>query len=134
MGRIARNILPNLEKCTDDSRPENNRRHGRLVVQETGCSIGTIEDISCSGARILTKFKVKVSEKTIGLRIETLDGPTTLPCRVVWSKRVGFRKWSIGVQFTAMTLDQRQMLTALARSVSRNETMRPMKPITRKAG
>ena len=132
MGRIARNILPNLEKCTDDSRPENKRRHGRLVVQETGCSIGTIEDISCSGARILTKFKV--SEKNIGLRIETLDGPTTLPCRVVWSRRVGFPKWSIGVQFTAMTLDQRHMLTALARSVSRNETMRPISPVTRKAG
>ena len=131
MGRIARNILPDLEKCTDDSRPENKRRHGRLVVQETGCSIGTIEDLSCSGARITTKFKVKPSDQPIGLRIETLDGPTTLPCKVVWSKRVSFRRWSIGVQLTAMSLDQRRLLTDLARSVSRNECMRPM---PRKAG
>ncbi|NJM45740.1 MAG: DUF1092 family protein [Alkalinema sp. RU_4_3] len=36
MGRIARNILPDLEKCGSESRPENKRRHGRLVVQETG--------------------------------------------------------------------------------------------------
>lgn len=114
-----------------DCRPENKRRHGRLVVQETGCSIGMIEDLSCSGARISTKFKVKTTEKPIGLRIETLDGPTTLPCKVVWSKRVGFRKWSVGVEFTAMTMDQRRMLTDLARSVSRNECMRAA---PRKAG
>ncbi|MCA9272215.1 MAG: PilZ domain-containing protein [Phycisphaerales bacterium] len=131
MGRLSRNILPDLEKCANASRPENKRRHGRLVVQETGCSIGTIDDISSSGARITTKFKMKVSDQTIGLRVETLDGPTTLPCKVVWTKRIGFRKWSIGVEFTAMTLDQRRMLTDLARSVSRNECMRPM---PRKAG
>jgi len=93
--------------------------------------MGTIEDISCSGMRIMTKFKVKPSDKTIGLRIETLDGPTTLPSKIVWSKRIGLRKWSIGVEFSAMTLDQRRMLNDLARSVSRNECMRPM---PRKAG
>ncbi len=131
MGRIARNILPDLDKCGDEDRPENKRRHGRLVVQETGCSMGTIEDISCSGMRITTNFKIKPCDKSIGLRIETLDGPTTLPCKVCWAKRIGLRKWSIGVEFTAMTMDQRRMLSDLARAVSRNECMRPM---PRKAG
>lgn len=125
MGRIARNILPDLEKCGSESRPENKRRHGRLVVQETGCSIGRIEDISCSGMRIRTKTRMKVSQNPIGMRIETLDGPTVLPCKVVWSKRAGFRRWDIGVEFMAMTLDQRRMLNDLAKAVSRNEYLGP---------
>lgn len=73
--------------------------------------------------RILTKFKMKPSTKTIGLKLETLDGPTTLPCRVVWVSRLGFRKWLVGVEYTAMSLDQRKMLTQLARAVSKNECM-----------
>lgn len=93
--------------------------------------MGTIDDISCSGMRVTTKFKVKPSDKPIGLRIETLDGPTTLPSKIVWAKRISLRKWSVGVEFTAMTLDQRRMLNDLARSVSRNECMRPS---PRKAG
>lgn len=132
MGRIARNILPDMQRCGNaEIRPENKRRHGRLVVQETGCSVGTIDDLSSSGMRITTRYKLKVSPTPIGMRIETLDGPTTLACKVVWSKRVGLRKWSVGLEFTAMTMDQRRMLTDLARSVSRNECMRPM---PRKAG
>lgn len=132
MGRIARNILPDMERCGDAApRPDNKRRHGRLVVQETGCSVGTIEDLSCSGMRITTRSKMKPSQKSIGMRIETLDGPTSLPCKVVWARRIGLRKWSVGLEFTAMTADQRRMLTDLARSVSRNECMRPR---PRKAG
>ena len=93
--------------------------------------MGTIDDISCSGMRVTTKFKVKPSDKPVGLRIETLVGPTTLASKIVWAKRIGLRKWSVGVEFMAMSLDQRRMLNDLARSVSRNECMRPA---PRKAG
>jgi hypothetical protein len=113
-----------MQRCGDTQvRPENHRRHGRLHTQNTECSIGYIEDISCSGMRISTKQKIKPSNKTIGLRLETLDGPTTLPCRVVWSRRSGIRKWLVGVEYTAMSLSQRNMLSQLARAVSKNECM-----------
>lgn len=121
-----------MERCGDAApSPENKRRHGRLVVQETGCSVGKIEDLSCSGMRITTRFKMKPGPKSIGMRIETLDGPTVLPCKIVWARRIGLRKWSVGLEFTAMTMDQRRMLSDLAKAVSRNECMRPM---PRKAG
>ncbi|GAB5496750.1 MAG: hypothetical protein Phyf2KO_18300 [Phycisphaerales bacterium] len=123
MGRLSRNILPDLERCGNESQPDNHRRHGRLHVQHTECSIGYIEDISCSGMRVMTRIKMKPSNKTIGLRLETLDGPTTLPCRIVWVRRSGFRKWLVGIEYTAMSLDQRKMLTQLARAVSKNECM-----------
>jgi len=73
--------------------------------------------------RVSTKHRMKPSNTTIGLRLETLDGPTTLPCRVVWSRRTGFCKWLVGVEYTAMSLDQRNMLNQLARAVSKNECM-----------
>ena len=73
--------------------------------------------------RVMTRIKMKPSNKTIGLRLETLDGPTTLPCRIVWVRRSGFRKWLVGIEYTAMSLDQRKMLTQLARAVSKNECM-----------
>ena len=113
-----------MQRCGEpQDRPENHRRHGRLHTQKTECSIGYIEDISCSGMRVSTKQKIKPSNKTIGLRLETLDGPTTLPCRVVWSRRTGLRRWLVGVEYTAMSLDQRNMLNQLARAVSKNECM-----------
>lgn len=80
--------------------------------------------------RVSTKIKMKPSDKTIGLKLETLDGPTTLPCRIVWVRRSGFRRWLVGVQYTAMTLEQHRMLTQLARAVSKNECMNGV----RKAG
>ena len=124
MGRISRNILPDLDNCGErKERPDNHRRHGRLHTQKTECSIGYIEDISCSGMRVSTKQKMKPSNKTIGLKLETLDGPTTLPCRVVWCRRTGLRRWLVGIEYTAMSLDQRNMLNQLARAVSKNVTM-----------
>ena len=74
---------------------------------------------------------MKVSPNPVGMRIETLDGPTTLACKVIWSRRIGFRKWSVGLEFMAMSLDQREMLSDLARAVSRNEYLGPC---GRKAG
>ena len=124
MGRISRNILPDLERHEHNAeKPENHRRHGRLHVQKTPCSIGRVIDLSCSGMRIATKFKMKASEEMIGLKLEGLDGPMLLPCKVVWVRRSGFRQWTVGVEFTAMTQDQRKALSELARSVSRNEFM-----------
>ena len=73
--------------------------------------------------RVSTKHQMKPSNKTIGLRLETLDGPTVLACKIVWSKRAGFRKWLVGIEYTAMSLDQRNMLSHLARAVSKNVTM-----------
>lgn len=81
--------------------------------------------------RISTKSRVRVSQNPVGMRVETLDGPTVLPCKIVWAKRVGFRKWSVGVEFMAMTMDQRRMLNDLAKAVSRNEYLGPC---GRKAG
>ncbi|HED54786.1 MAG TPA: PilZ domain-containing protein [Phycisphaerales bacterium] len=124
MGRISRNILPDLERREHEAeKPENHRRHGRLHVQKTPCSIGTVIDLSCSGMRVSTKFKMKPSDEMIGLRLEGLDGPMLLPCKVVWVRRSGFRRWTVGVEFAAMTQDQRKALSELARSVSRNECL-----------
>ena len=100
-------------------------------MQKTPCSIGRVIDLSCSGMRIATKFKMKASEDMVGLKLEGLDGSMLLPCKVVWVRRSGFRQWTVGVEFTAMTQDQRKGLAELARSVSQNECMRAE---TRRAG
>lgn len=134
MGRTVRNILPDLERCAKETADINNRRHGRVHVEETKCSLGMIEDISRSGMRIRTKERLRPCIKPIGLRIETPAGKTVLPCRVVWAEKAGFRKWLIGIEYADLTKEQQTMLNHLARTVSTNLSLGKHAVNTKRAG
>lgn len=80
------------------------RRHHR--VKGTGSltsNLGTVLDISASGLRVLGKTAAEGQG-----RVElTASGQSiVIPARVVWSHKVGFRKYVMGLEF--IDLDEKQ--------------------------
>lgn len=49
--------------------------------------------------------------------IEVPHNSLTLQCRVVWSKRLGWRRHQVGVEFLDVSEDQRLLLSTLVRQL-----------------
>lgn len=88
------------------------RAHGR-VDQEMLCSaIGPVLDLSGGGARVLSRRR---RSGFIFLKLYDSQRHVVVKSRVVWSRRVGFMRYELGVQFLFITPRQAEALTALCR-------------------
>jgi len=107
-------------------RPEDGRRHGRIQAQVVACSLGEVLDISGGGMRVTsaTKPEVQVGDE-LTVTLQSFDGPLAVMVRVVWSKRRGFKRHQLGLQFVNVGDDLRKRLSALARALTTNEIVRP---------
>ena len=90
------------------------RKSGRLRQATTlACNLGAIVDLSASGARILRTRKLRGK-----LDVILFDSVRLLKLRaeVIWCKRLGFRKYEVGLKFHQLTPDDAGELTELASS------------------
>jgi len=99
------------------------RRHGRVLCRDVECSLGTLLDLSASGMRVRTSGKPPAIGSLFATTLEGLDGPMLVGGVIMWTKRAGFLKFEVGIEFREVTPAMKQTLTRLARSSSQNETI-----------
>lgn len=95
------------------------RRHGRIAVRDVRCDLGVLVDVSASGMRVRSRTSGMLGR--IGeLVTTTVDSQVTEPfevsARVVWARRIGFRRFDAGFEFLGLDADARAGLASLARN------------------
>lgn len=114
--RFPRNPKMTMETEASSDR----RRHGRLRCESTRSCIGSVVDISASGMRVLRSGRpIMEVGNQFRITVHPDDGEPvlTLPSRVVWIERKGFRKHIYGIEFVELSDDQKRRLGELARIV-----------------
>lgn len=96
-------------------KPDDRRDCGRLRIEQLTCELGHVVNLSGSGMRVLAKTSAidQVGE-TLDLTLSGIAQSTDVKCKIVWSKRTGFRKHLVGFTFVDLAEDDRRHLTALA--------------------
>jgi hypothetical protein len=119
--RFSRNPNPFDEK---QRRANELRRHGRVLCQEIACSIGDVLDLSASGMRVRTKFRLPINGEAFVVTVNSPDGPIAILCRLRWIKRAGIFAREAGLEFFEVGPKSRAILNELARRAAYNETFR----------
>ncbi len=101
------------------------RRHGRVRCLDIDCNLGEILDVSASGMRVRTNQRPPTIGTSLTTTVKGLDGPVEFNGVVVWTKRSGFFKFEVGVEFREPSAQMRTALARLARASAHNESMRP---------
>ncbi len=100
-------------KMRAETEPEtaNNRRHGRIRPDAIWCSLGTILDLSASGLRVMSK-KPLGGQGVVTMR----DGDVTVSvqARIVWCRRIGFRRHEAGIEFVDIRPEEAARLRSMA--------------------
>lgn len=120
--------LPDMDfsNLGKDPSSDNRRKFGRVVLQDIGCSLGQVLDLSASGMRVesATKPVVQVGQ-TFGMVLQSMAGPVNVVALVTWIRKTGWRKHQLGLHFVNPTSELRRAICELARGVASNEVVRP---------
>lgn len=101
-----------------NSDKHDNRSRGRMRCNNVETSLGPVLDFSSTGMRVLSKREVRLGEDdTLEVRIKSAFDPITVQVAVRWCKKLGWRRYEIGVQFVELTDEARAGLADIARSV-----------------
>jgi len=73
------------------------RRTGRIEQEHLTSNLGPVLDLSRGGMRVLATRK---HHGEVMVRLDSPVGRLQLPGRVMWNRRLGWRRVEIGVQFT----------------------------------
>lgn len=93
-------------------RPLTDRRQfGRFRGTRLGCNLGKVMDLSGGGMRI--RCSTRLSSQ-MNVKLWTAKRQLTVPAKVAWVRRLGFRKYEIGLEFLDMTPETRQDLSTFA--------------------
>ncbi len=87
------------------------RRFGRLKGGKLQCNRGQVLDISAGGMRLRSPRRYS-SRLTVD--VWSASRRVTIPAEVVWTKRIGFRRYEIGLEFHDVTDEIAEHLTAFA--------------------
>lgn len=91
------------------------RGFGRLRCDALESSLGEVLDLSSTGLRVKVGRRIDLKsgqELDLDLRLGELAG--SFKARVIWVRKVGWRRTEAGVQFDAIDPQQRATLTRLA--------------------
>ncbi len=75
---------------------EDRRSKIRIRQTELHCSLGKVVDISSTGLRVVCR---RIPKDEVTFELNTTVDPLTVQTKVVWVKRLGFRKHEIGLHF-----------------------------------
>ncbi|MHC5112791.1 MAG: PilZ domain-containing protein [Planctomycetota bacterium] len=89
----------------------NNRRHGRVAPGTARCNLGKILDLSASGMRLRTR-KSLTGEHIV--QIKGNENMIRVLGRVVWSKKLGFRAYEIGLRFVDLPEEAAVLIRRIA--------------------
>lgn len=104
---------------------QEHRRHGRVVCQGVESNVGDVLDISASGMRVVTKFKLPEKGEVFVVTVETMQGPLAILSRVRWSRRKGLFAREVGLEFFDVGPRTRTVLAELAGRVAYNQGYSP---------
>lgn len=75
---------------------EDRRARIRVPQTELHCSLGQVLDISSTGLRVVCR---RIPRDEVTFKLNTKVDPLPVQAKVVWAKRLGFRKHEIGLLF-----------------------------------
>ena len=96
MSRMDRDFEALLKGADGRSRRIFQRRRQEGLT----CSLGPVLDLSKGGARVLAKGPFR-GHREIGF--ESRVGLIRLTATVAWSRKLGFRRWVLGLQFVGVS-------------------------------
>lgn len=85
----------------------------RLPQEGLHSNLGRVLDLSLDGMRIVSA-RVPPEDEPVEVELRDPDGEVCLKARVVWSRRVGFRRHEIGMRFLDMTRELAAKLTRVS--------------------
>ncbi len=95
--RVIRKMSQGIRAGAARLRPlTDRRRFGRFKGTRLGCNIGTVIDLSGGGLRI--RCATRLSSR-MDVKLWTAKRQITVPAKVAWVRRIGFRKYEIGLEF-----------------------------------
>lgn len=93
-------------------RPFINRRHSsRMKATGLGCNLGTVADLSGGGMRLRCRRRLYDVQR---VEVWTSNKRVSLRAEVVWSKRLAFRKFEVGMRFLDLTPQLKNDLNELS--------------------
>jgi len=92
---------------------EGRRVPGRTTQEQLGSSLGPVLDLSAGGMRVLAT-RPPPAEESLVVRLLSGTVCLDLPCRVAWSRRLGFRRHEVGLTFTDLDGDVVRMLSRIS--------------------
>ncbi len=98
--------LDNYHKLGDER-----RAHGRLPQELLQSSVGPVLDLSMGGMRVHCK---KPPKGSIDVELLDVEGPVTVHAEVMWVRRLGFRKYDVGLNFPHVPSDVAKQLTRVS--------------------
>jgi hypothetical protein len=91
------------------------RQYGRLKGTRLGCNIGTVIDLSGGGLRIRRSTRLS---SQMDVKLWTAKRQITVPAKVAWVRRIGFRKYEVGLEFRDLSPDTQKDLSTFAAYLS----------------
>lgn len=92
---------------------DDRRTSGRLPQESLECNLGPVLDLSTGGMRVLCK---RPHEGTLEVCLQASQYSMNLSGQVAWSKRLGFRRHEIGIQFVDLDEDTTHVLSRISAS------------------
>ena len=75
---------------------DDRRSHIRVPQSELHCSLGPVLDITSAGMRVICR---RIPKDEVEFNLNTTVDPLPVQAKVVWAKRLGFRKHEVGLHF-----------------------------------
>jgi hypothetical protein len=114
-----------MKPGNSDSPPKTPRRN-RVTLEMARCSLGEITNVSATGMCVRycgSRHAIPRKGRPFQLQVHTLDGMITVPARVAWVKRAGFRRFNVGVEFTDASAETQAKLRQLASTAARSRVI-----------
>lgn len=96
-----------------DSDGDERRVAGRFPVDQVRCDQGRILDLSRTGLR-LERLGRLPSGRAVPVMISDGETVVAVMCEVRWERKLGFMKWSYGLQFHGLTEADMRSITRIA--------------------
>ncbi|MFU8828693.1 MAG: PilZ domain-containing protein [Phycisphaerales bacterium] len=106
-----------INRAMNSDKPDG-RSRGRMRCNNVESSLGPVLDFSATGMRVLSKREVPQDpETTMLVTVTSAFDPVTIPVKVRWSRKIGFRRHEVGIEFVEVDEQLRTVLREIARSV-----------------
>ncbi len=91
--------MQEMAKSSNPRHEVSAERRGQIRIPqvELQCSLGRVLDITSAGMRVMCRRTPK--ENWIKFDLNTTVDPLPVQAKVVWAKRLGFRKHEVGLHF-----------------------------------
>ena len=109
--KVVRNVASGFRSGVARLGSTERRRFGRFKAQRLGCNKGVVLDLSGGGVRLRCSRRLS---GRIEIKLWTPREGVAVHGNVVWTRRLGFRKYEIGVEFCDLTPVIRQGLNNCA--------------------